>query len=143
MSVDSEIEAKSALHQSRNVPKAERSQSMTSLRSIGRKLAPTSRTKVNLPAKQVDSFYISAAWRLLCDEIKRERWPILLQRQGHCCEDRNCRANHTSTTRIFFDHIIERRDRPDLEFVKSNIMGRCGSSHSRKTAAARAARYQG
>ena len=48
---------------------------------------------------------------------------------------------HSRKTRIFFDHIKERRDFPELELVKSNIMGRCGSSHSRKTAAERAKRY--
>lgn len=115
---------------------------MARLRTLGHKLVSSSRSKLSLPEKRVDGFYTSPAWRLLCEEIKRERWPVLLQRQGHCCEDLECRARHTPTTRIFFDHIKERRDRPDLELAKSNIMGRCGSSHSRKTAAARAARYQ-
>jgi len=44
--------------------------------------------------------------------------------------------------RIFFDHVLERKDRPDLALVKSNIMGRCGSSHSRKTAIERARRQR-
>jgi len=112
------------------------------LRVLGQKLASSTRHRLSLPGKKVDGFYTSPAWRLLCDEIKRERWPMLLQRQGHCCEDIDCRARHTPTTRIFFDHIKERRDRPDLELVKSNIMGRCGSSHSKKTAIERAKRYQ-
>jgi 5-methylcytosine-specific restriction protein A len=112
------------------------------LRVLGQKLASSTRAKLSLPTKQVEGFYSSPAWRLLCEEIKRERWPLLLQRQGHCCEDLDCKARHSPTTRIFFDHLKERRDHPDLALVKSNIMGRCGSSHSRKTAAERARRYQ-
>jgi hypothetical protein len=48
---------------------------------------------------------------------------------------------HGKHIRIFFDHVKERRDFPQLALVKANIMGRCGSSHTRKTAQARAARY--
>lgn len=104
------------------------------------KLRPSNRAKLRMPEKRVDPFYVSPEWRQLCEDLKAERWPELLARNGHCCEDPDCRAEHTTATRIFFDHIIERRDAPHLAFVKGNIMGRCGASHSRKTAAARAAR---
>ena len=110
------------------------------LRSIGRKLAPSSRRKVQPAPKIADSFYLSPEWRMLCEELKRERWPLLFATQGHACEDPDCKAHHTRKTRIFFDHVIERKDRPDLALVKSNVKGRCGSSHSRKTAAERARR---
>ncbi|WP_316184706.1 hypothetical protein [Bradyrhizobium sp. SZCCHNRI1003] len=110
------------------------------LRSLSRKLAPSARAKLKLPAKVAESFYQSAEWKALCDQLKRERWPSLLARQGHCCEDPECSARHTPETRIFFDHVLERRDRPDLALVKSNILGRCGASHSKKTAAERARR---
>ncbi|XUM25062.1 HNH endonuclease (plasmid) [Bradyrhizobium oligotrophicum S58] len=113
------------------------------LRSIGRKLAPSSRAKLKPAPKMAESFYLSPEWRMLCEEIKRERWPHLLATQGHCCEDQSCNARHSRNTRIFFDHLIERRDRPDLALVKSNIMGRCGSSHSKKTAIERARRMHG
>jgi 5-methylcytosine-specific restriction protein A len=111
------------------------------LRCIGRKLQPSSRFKVRLPDKQADSFYCSPAWRALCDEIKQERWPHLKATQGHYCEDPACTARHSIATRTFFDHVKERRDRPDLALVKSNIMGRCGASHSAKTAQVRARRH--
>lgn len=101
------------------------------------------RVKPVATAKQVDPFYLSPEWRQLVAEIKRERWPRLMATQGHCCEDPECRAQHTSQTRIFFDHVLERRDRPDLELVKSNIMGRCGSSHTTKTLRERARRLSG
>jgi len=114
---------------------------MGQLRSKGRKLGPPMRGKLRPAPKVADSFYHSPAWRLLCEEIKQERWPHLLATQGHCCEDHECKVRHGRKTRIFFDHIKERRDFPELELVKSNIMGRCGSSHSRKTAAERAKRH--
>jgi 5-methylcytosine-specific restriction enzyme A len=113
------------------------------LRTIGQKLQPTSAIKIKPSDKQVDPFYSSPEWRMLCEEIKAERWPRLRASEGHCCEDLACRAAHTMATRIFFDHIKERRDFPELALIKSNIMGRCGSSHSRKTAEARRRRYQG
>jgi 5-methylcytosine-specific restriction enzyme A len=113
------------------------------IRSIGRKLAPSSRAKVRLPDKQVDPFYRSKAWIRLREAIKRERWPQLLVAHGHCCEDVECTAVHTAATRIIFDHILERRDRPDLELVASNIMCRCDSSHTRKTAKVRGERHRG
>ena len=96
------------------------------VRAIDARTAP-------LPPKLVDPFYHSAAWRALCAEIRSERWPNLLKRKGHCCEDGECTAKHSPQTRIFFDHVIERRDRPDLQLVKANVIGRCGSSHTRKT----------
>lgn len=110
------------------------------LRALGRKLGPSTRAKLKPAPKVVESFYQSAEWRALCEELKRERWPRLLATRGHVCEDPECRARHTRETRIFFDHVLERRDRPDLALVKSNILGRCGASHSRKTAVERARR---
>jgi 5-methylcytosine-specific restriction enzyme A len=111
------------------------------LRSIGRKLKPSARTKVRVPEKKAESFYLSPEWRALCEQIKTERWPHLLATRGHCCEDGECRATHSRRTRIFFDHLKERRDHPELALAKANIIGRCGASHSRKTASARAQRY--
>jgi hypothetical protein len=104
------------------------------------RLAQLDTRRLKPAPKVVDAFYHSAAWVALCAAIKRERWPRLLALQGHCCEDPECRAEHSAMTRIFFDHVLERRDRPDLELDRANIMGRCGASHSLKTARARAQR---
>ena len=79
------------------------------LRTIGRKVAPSQRAKVRVAEKTADAFYVSLAWRTLCAELKKNRWPRLLATQGHCCEDPHCTATHSRTTRIFFDHIQERR----------------------------------
>jgi hypothetical protein len=112
------------------------------LQARGRKLAPSTRVKLRLPEKVVDPFLLSPGWRALTEHIKAERWPRLLALRGHCCEDPTCKAQHTRSTRIFFDHVKERRDHPEFALAKDNIMGRCGASHSLKTAAARAARYR-
>jgi len=112
------------------------------LRSIGRKLAPSARRKVQPAPKMAESFYLSPESRALCEELKRERWPRLFALQGHACEDPECKARHSSDMRIFFDHMLERKDRPDLALVKSNIVGRCGSSHSHETAIERARRQR-
>jgi 5-methylcytosine-specific restriction protein A len=116
---------------------------MQKLQTLRNKLAPSRQALVRVPPKQADSFYTSPPWRMLCEDIKRERWPLLLRTKGHCCEDATCTAQHSATTRIYFDHVRERRDCPALALVKSNVMGRCGKSHSLKTAQARRQRYQG
>lgn len=113
---------------------------MGKLKAIGPRIATVDTRRIKPPDKQVDPFYLSPEWRGLCDEIKRERWPALRALRGHCCEDPDCRVQHTGHERIFFDHVLERRDRPDLALAKANIMGRCGSSHTTKTARVRAAR---
>jgi hypothetical protein len=82
------------------------------------------------PAKAVDAFYISPAWRALIAEIIAER--------GRHCEDPLCRRE-SPPSRVFGDHIIELRD-GGAPLDKRNIMLRCGSCHTRKTAETRAVR---
>ena len=107
---------------------------MPSLKVLGRKLNPSSRVKVRLPTKNVDSRYNSSEWRALMDAIIRAR--------GRICED----PDHDPDTprkgvRIFGDHIQELRDGGAMLDAR-NIMLRCGSCHSRKTAAERAKRMR-
>lgn len=83
-------------------------------------------------AKTADPFYASPAWRHLMDEIVAER--------GRICEDQQCDGRtHHAGMRVFGDHIIELRD-GGAPLDKRNVLLRCGASHSRKTAAARAKR---
>jgi hypothetical protein len=97
------------------------------------KLRPSSRVKVALPAKQVENFYVTPAWRELMAGIIRQR--------GRRCEDPEHDPKRSRTgKRIFGDHIRERKD-GGAEFDPRNVMLRCGSCHTRKTAAERKKRF--
>jgi hypothetical protein len=82
------------------------------------------------PAKVADAFYTSSEWRAFIAEIIAER--------GRRCEDPRCQRA-TPPTRVFGDHIVELRD-GGAPLDKRNVMLRCGSCHTRKTAEARAIR---
>jgi len=101
---------------------------------------PTADLRRVKPApKRADPFYLSVEWRDLCDLLKATRWPLLIAKQGHCCEDVHCQAQHRLGQRIYFDHIVELRD-GGAPLDPDNVMGRCASSHVRKTAAMRSRR---
>jgi 5-methylcytosine-specific restriction protein A len=82
------------------------------------------------PAKAVDPFYTSPEWRALMAEIIAER--------GRRCEDPQCQRI-SAPTRVYGDHIVELRD-GGAPLDKRNVLLRCGSCHTRKTAEARAIR---
>ena len=82
------------------------------------------------PAKAPDPFYLSPEWRALMAEIIAER--------GRRCEDPVCERT-APPSRVFGDHIVELAD-GGAPLDKRNVMLRCGACHTRKTAAARAAR---
>jgi 5-methylcytosine-specific restriction enzyme A len=82
------------------------------------------------PEKTVDPFYISPDWRALMAEIIAER--------GRRCEDPQCQRTRPPS-RVFGDHIVELRD-GGAPLDKRNVLLRCGSCHTRKTAEARVAR---
>ncbi len=68
----------------------------------------------------------------------------IIKERGRRCEDpKHDQAKPRTGIRIFGDHIKERRDAPHLALVKSNVLLRCGSCHTRKTAEVRRQRYQG
>lgn len=71
-----------------------------------------------------------------------ERWrEAVIARANGRCQDKACTAKHWPGQRLFADHIVELRD-GGAPFDVANGMARCGSSHSRKTAAARAVRMR-
>ena len=82
------------------------------------------------PAKVADSFYTSPEWRALMADIIAERGPR--------CEDKAC-SRTTPPTRIYGDHIVELQD-GGAPLDRRNVLLRCGSCHTRKTAETRAAR---
>lgn len=85
-------------------------------------------TRIARPAPKIgDPFYASAAWIELRNRTRRE------------CRGR-CQAPGCNSPGRIVDHILERRDRPDLELDRSNTTLMCASCHAAKTAKARAAR---
>lgn len=83
--------------------------------------------------KHVDPFYATAEWRAFQRTIVAER--------GRICEDPRCDGRtHRPGMRVFADHVQELKD-GGAPFDPANIMLRCGASHSRKTAKARADRF--
>lgn len=108
------------------------------LRTIGHKLRPSQRVKVRHPDKVVQPFYLTPEWRALMDAIIAERFG---SKANARCEDPECRQPYRRGIRIFGDHVREVRDGGAL-LDKGNILCRCGSCHTRKTAAERAKRQQ-
>jgi 5-methylcytosine-specific restriction protein A len=106
------------------------------LRSIGHKLHPSFRAKVSQPIKRAEAFYLSAEWRAFIDALVIERFG---RREDARCEDPECKYPERRGIRVFGDHIRERKD-GGAPFDRSNILCRCGSCHTRKTAAERGRR---
>ena len=102
------------------------------LQSRGQKLRPSQRVKVALPSKRADSFYTSPEWRMFIAGV--------IAKRGRRCED----PNHDPSlaregVRIFGDHVVELKDGGEA-LNETNVLLRCGSCHTRKTAQARQAR---
>lgn len=106
------------------------------LRSLGSKLKPSTRVKLTLPAKVAAPFYQSAEWLALVAALMVSRFG---GRERAHCEDPACKYPARRGVRLFADHIVELRDGgPALD--PRNVLFRCGSCHTRKTAAVRALR---
>lgn len=90
--------------------------------------------RVAPPPKQADPFYTGRPWRELMARIIKKR--------GRRCQDPAHKGHHDPAARIFGDHIVELRD-GGAALDEANIMLRCGSCHTTKTAAARAQRLKG
>ncbi|MGE4044475.1 MAG: HNH endonuclease [Acetobacteraceae bacterium] len=102
------------------------------MRTLRHKLTPPRREKLAAPTKRAAPFYSSPEWVSLMREIKAER--------GDRCEDpEHNPARPRAGGRIFGDHIQELKD-GGAPLDKANILLRCGSCHTRKTAAARGLR---
>jgi 5-methylcytosine-specific restriction protein A len=86
---------------------------------------------VKPPPKTADPFYLSPEWRALMGAIIAER--------GRRCQDPHHQGLHQRGTRVFGDHVVELKD-GGAPLDPTNVLLRCGSCHTRKTAATRAAR---
>lgn len=86
------------------------------------------------PPKEVDPFYLTPehqAWRA----------EVIARAHGYC-QDTQCKTPNRKPSRLFADHVIERRDDPSKHLDPNNGRAVCGSCHSRKTARERAKRMQ-
>lgn len=90
------------------------------LRNLAPRLAPIDVRTSKPPPKTTDPFYLSPAWRQLMTRLIAERG-----RRCQTCGRTNCR--------IFGDHIVELKD-GGAPLEPSNVLLRCGSCHTRKTA---------
>src|SRR5947208_1028527 len=106
---------------------------MTSkLQSFPPKVRAFNTSKLKPAPKTVDPFYLTPQWRSLMDAI--------IKRRGRRCQDPEHNPSRPREyVRIFGDHIVELRDGGAM-LDPLNIMLRCGSCHTRKTAAERAKR---
>lgn len=66
----------------------------------------------------------------------------VIARAGGLCQDRQCLTPLRKGMRLFADHVRELKD-GGAPFDVANGLARCGSCHTRKTAAARVARQRG
>ena len=110
---------------------------MKKLRTIGQKLRPDYPTKLRAAAKVADRFYSSLEWRALVESEYAKRF---VSKERARCQDLRCEQRlATRGTRLFADHIVELRDGGN-PLDPTNILFRCGSCHTRKTAEERAKR---
>jgi 5-methylcytosine-specific restriction protein A len=100
------------------------------VKTLATRLAVLEQRSAMPPAKVAADFYTSPAWRALLARIIAVR--------GRRCEDPAC-ARVRPATRVFGDHIVELAD-GGAPLDERNVMLRCGSCHTRKTAEQRAAR---
>src|SRR5690242_16539614 len=108
------------------------------LRTLGQKLRPSQRVKVSQPPKKAEPFYLSPEWRALVEsEIKRR----FGSKDNARCQDPECQHRWRRGIRLFGDHIVERKD-GGAELDPANVIFRCGSCHTRKTAAERGKRLR-
>lgn len=102
------------------------------LRTIRPRLAIADARIARPLPNRVDPFYLAPEWRQLMDSIIATR--------GRRCEDpAHDPARPRTGIRVFGDHIHELKD-GGAPLDRANVMLRCGSCHTRKTARARAAR---
>lgn len=107
---------------------------MTPLKALPPRVRTINTQRIALPPKKADPFYSSPEWKALLGRIIKAR--------GRRCQDAEHSGPHDPTARIYGDHIVELRD-GGAPLADDNVLLRCASCHTRKTAAARMARLRG
>jgi 5-methylcytosine-specific restriction protein A len=98
------------------------------LKTLQPRLKALDTRRVLPPPKRAEPFYTSPEWRELMARIIAER-------------GRRCQQCGRIGCRIFGDHIVELKD-GGAPLDPSNVMLRCGSCHTAKTARVRAERMR-
>lgn len=98
------------------------------------RVATVDTRKVRVAPKTADPIYSSA------DYVEWQR--IVVGRANGYCQDPMCKTPRRRPSRLFADHVIELRD-GGAPFDPANGLARCGSCHTRKTAAMRGLRIKG
>lgn len=101
------------------------------LRQVSRRLAELPTRKLSAP-KIADPFYLTPQYRTWQAEVIRRSG-------GRCQGQAHDAARPRSGVRLFADHVAEIKD-GGARLDPANGQALCGSCHTRKTAAARAAR---
>lgn len=86
------------------------------------KKQPSEPKDVSIDRLQAKAFYRSARWL---------RLRKMILSQGPLCVECAKRGRITPATDV--DHVLARRDRPDLSFDADNLQTLCKACHSRKT----------
>lgn len=102
---------------------------MPRLSMLGSRVGRVDTRAAKPPPKTVDPIYNDPRWRDLLARLIKER-------------GKRCQKCGRTGTRIFGDHVIELKDGGE-PFADDNVELLCGSCHTRKTNAVRAARMRG
>lgn len=99
---------------------------MAKIPMLGSRIPTMDTRRVRPPPKVADSFYMSKEWIALRDQVRREaHW---------MCQVPGCKQRGH-----IVDHIVEIKD-GGAKLDRANLMLKCASHHSAKTAAERAKR---
>ncbi|NEV75499.1 HNH endonuclease [Rhodopseudomonas sp. BR0C11] len=106
------------------------------VKMLGSRVAVLDARKAKPLPKTADSDYGSTAHKTWAFEVKsRAGWRCEHVENGHRCERSRARGD-----RMYADHILEVKDRPELRFDLSNGACKCAAHNVKKGIEARAAR---
>ncbi len=104
---------------------------MAKLKMLQPRVPTMDTRRVKPPPKAVERFYLTPEHRAWAADV--------IKAANEQCQDPK-HVGDRRGHRLVADHILERRDRPDLALVRSNGRGSCWSCHTRKTGEERAKR---
>lgn len=103
----------------------------TKLRNLAPRIA-TLPPRIDPGPKTADPHYATPAHRAWREQV--------IARSGGTCQDPQCRTPNRRPSRLFADHVHELKD-DGAALDPANGRALCGACHTRKTLAARTARF--